>query len=182
MRATPRLGRFSGSIPLAHMPLQLSHENTISRMQNAIIQSLHRLNGNVERWPLSVAGREGASEGELSIEVGVANGMVFDYMNAQTVRSLYGFLGSGKTFPILDFLVVATYHYHRAGKKVALKFDHFLFRFTFHEGRVEVLLSHIKGPQRMPMDGVLNRVLRGIREEAERQRLKAIIVDQSRTR
>ncbi|MFQ6075954.1 MAG: hypothetical protein ACE5Z5_07455, partial [Candidatus Bathyarchaeia archaeon] len=172
MKRTTSLGVFSGTPHPIHGIAQLTHGGPASRLQRAVVQSLYEMNGSKEARPLSVAGRPGTYDGEVSFQIGVGNGVYFDYLDAETLGELFELMNRRNALPVLDFLIVVTYHYLRGGKRVALRFDHHLLRFVFHKDRVELLLAHTKGIRRTPLDELLSRVIGRIIREAERQRLK----------
>ena len=155
----------------------VSHQNSVTRIQLAIIQALYSLNGHKNDYAVSVSGQSGTYEGELAFEVGVANGEFFDYLNEEMLKELYGSLESGRDYTVLDFLVIATYHYSRSGKKIPLTFDHHVLRFAFNGREVDINLFHIKGTRRIPLDEFLNVIIGKIREEAKHSKLRAISVE-----
>ncbi|MDQ1278900.1 MAG: hypothetical protein QG670_160 [Thermoproteota archaeon] len=168
------IGEFTNFPTMNHGLAVISHQNTVTRIQHAIIQALYSLNGHKDNYSVSVSGQSGAYEGELAFEVGVANGEFFDYLDEETLKELCDPLGSGGDYPFLDFLVIATYHYSRDGKKIPLIFDHHVLRFAFNGREVDISLFHIKGTRRIPLDEFLNIIIGKIVNEAKHSKLRAI--------
>lgn len=175
------LGEFTNFPSLTHGLAIISHENSTAKIQRAIIQALYNTNGHKDAYDVSVAGQAGNYEGELAFEVGVANGLFFDYLDEATLKELYNPLESGKEYSILDFLIIATYHYSRSGKRIPLIFDHHVLRFFFNVGEVELTLFHSKGTRRMPLDDFLNVIINKIKVEAKRSDLRPINIEKIRT-
>lgn len=175
------LGEFTNFPSLTHGLASISHGNNMGKIQRIIIQALYNLNGHKDSYPVSVAGHAGAYEGELAFEVGVANGLFFDYLSEEILKELYSPLESGKEYSILDFLVIVTYHYSREKKRIPLIFDHHILRFSFNDGEVEVTLFHSKGTRRMPLDEFLNVIISRIKFEAKSAGLRPINVERLRT-
>ena len=175
------LGEFANFPALTHGLAIISHENNASKIQRTIIQALYNLNGHKDAYAVSVAGQSGAYDGELAFEVGVANGLFFDYLNEEALKELYSPLESGKEYSILDFLIIATYHYSRKGKRIPLIFDHHILRFSFNNGEIEITLFHSKGTRRMPLDEFLNVIIDEIKMEAEHSDLRPIKIEKIRT-
>lgn len=175
------LGEFSNFPSITHGSAIVSHGNSVNRIQRAIIKTLYDLNGHKDAYPVSVAGHDGTYDGEVAFEVGVANGLFFDYLNAEILKELYSPLESGKEYSTLDFLVIVTYHYSRNGKTIPLIFDHHVLRFSFNEGEFEVTLFHSKGTRRMPLDDLFNVIIKRIKVETKRSNLRPINIEKMKT-
>ena len=175
------LGEFSNFPSIRHGSAIVSHGNSVNRIQRVIIKTLYDLNGHKDAYSVSVAGHDGTYDGEVAFEVGVANGLFFDYLNAEILKELCSPLESGKEYSILDFLVIVTYHYSREKKRIPLIFDHHILRFSFNDGEVEVTLFHSKGTRRMPLDEFLNVIISRIKVETKSAGLRPINVERMRT-
>lgn len=175
------LGRYDDFPSITHGRAQITHEIPLDKLQRVVIWSLHKLNGRREASQISVADHPGTHQGEYSFQIGVADGSFFDYLNGREVKKLYDVLRSDKVFPALDFLIIVTYHYFREGRRVPLRFDRHLLRFIFYGNQMELLLFHMRGIRRMPLDELLGRVINKISQEVKRRRLKALRVGRVRT-
>ena len=173
-------GKFTNFPFLVHGLAKISHDNTITKIQRSIIQTLYNLNGYKEAYPLSIADHAGTRNGEFAFETGIADGMFFDFLDEETAGKLFDFLESGKEYSILDFLVIVTYHYLKEERRTSLNFDHNILRFSFNEGIIEVLLFHSKGIRRMPLDDFLNKIINRIGLETKCLGLKPIKVEKIR--
>ena len=174
-------GRFVNFPSMVHGMARVSHQSTTARLQQAIIQAFYRLNESKDAYPLSVADHAGTYDGEVTFEVGFADGLFFDYLNQDTIQSLFTPLTSGKEYPVLDFLVVVAYRYFKGERKISLNFDHYILRFAFYSGAVEAALFHSKGTRRMPLDEFMNLVLKRVSTEIKQMGLKPINIESLKT-
>jgi hypothetical protein len=159
-----------------HGVAEVFHNDPSFKVQTSTIEALRKLNGYKESYPLSVSGHLETYRGVLGFEVGVAEGVFFNNLDDKTVRRLCDPLNSSNSYHILDFLIIATYHYSSQGKMLALNFDHYLLRFIFNYEGFELRLFHSKGTRRMPLDELLNRVFDKIRERMQQSFLEGITV------
>ena len=175
------LGRFVNFPSMIHGIARVSHQNTTTKLQQAIIQTFYKLNESKEKYTLSVADHVGTYNGEVTFEVGVADGLFFNFLNQDAFQNLCTPLKFGKEYSILDFLVVIAYRYFRGERKISLNFDHYIVRFAFYNGSVEATLFHSKGTRRMPLDEFLNLILKRLSNELKQMGLKPITVHTLKT-
>lgn len=174
-------GRFINFPSILHGIARISHGNSTTTIQQAIIQALYRLNEFKDAYPLSVADHVGTYDGEVAFEVGVADGLFFDYLNQEALQKLCNPLKSGEEYTVLDFLIVVAYRYSRGEKRISLNFDHYILRFSFYNGEVDASLFHSKGTRRMPLDEFMNLIIRRITIEIKQIGLKPIKVESIKT-
>jgi hypothetical protein len=137
-------------------------------VQLSVIRALRQFNGDKRRHTFSIPGHAGEHPGELGFEVGVADGLYFNYLDADAEILFDAALSKKRSFDTLDFLFVVTYHYVRDGRLSPLRFDYHHLRFLFRGGGFDVCMYHCKGIQRLPLDEVLSTILAAIREELRR--------------
>ena len=175
------LGRYDNFPTIIHGIVRLLHQIPLPTLQQLLIASLHEINGRKEPYEISVADHPGTYQGELSFEVGVAEGVYFNYLDNNELNRLYESLSSKGLFGVLDFLIIVGYHYSRGGKKIALKFDRNILRFIFYENMVELSLFNEKGIRRMPLDEFLNYVIKNLNQKIEKNDLPQLKVEHFRT-
>lgn len=175
------LGRYDNFPTIIHGIARLSHQIPQPKLQQLLIASFHEINGHKEPYEISVADHPGTYQGELSFEVGVAEGIYFNYLDNNELNRLYESLSAGGLFEILDFLIIIGYHYSREGKKIALKFDRHILRFLFYENTLELNLFHERGIRRMPLDDILNYVIKTLSQKIEKTGLPLLKVEYFRT-
>jgi len=173
-------GRFINFPTMIHGIAKISHENVTPLLQQAVIQALYNLNESKEAYPLSVADHAGTYDGEVTFEVGIADGAYFDYLDKDAMQKAYN-LKPGGEHAILDFLVIVAYRYLRDGKKISLNFDHYILRFSFYNREAEASLFHSKGTRRMPLDEFMAIVIRRITKEIGHMNLKPVKLESLKT-
>lgn len=127
-------------------------------VQRALLNTLHKLNGQKTKNDLfsSFVG----SDVEVILEIGVANGFSFDYLNMETLTTLLK-AADERGFRILDFICIVRYYRFRDNKRVPLRFDFFLLRFLFNgRGELKVKVFHERGLQRIPAEYLVKFLLR----------------------
>lgn len=175
------LGRFTNFPSIIHGTVKISHKTSNTRLQRIIVEALRDLNGYTIPQILSVASDSGTRKGEVSFEVGVADGLNFHYIDDETYTEIIKPLKTRISFPVLDVLIIVLYHYTKNGKTIPLNFDHHLLRFTFKKGELNAYLFHIKGIRRIPLDDLLHQVINRIKGKMTRNRLKTFKIESFRT-
>lgn len=173
-------GTFTNFPSIIHGLAKISHRNTIYKMQKATIQTLYDLNGYTEDQILSRSNYSNKQESCLLkrvFEIGVANGIFFEYLTEENVKKLMSVIGSEKKYS-LDFLVIITYHYFQKNKKIPLRFDHNLLRFMFYKENIDLLLFNSKGIRRMSLEAFLNNITSKMCLTSKNLGLKSIKIEQ----
>ena len=175
------LGRFVNFPSIIHGTVKIRHKTSNTRLQRIIVEVLRDLNGYTVPQVLSIASLSGTHKGEVTFEVGVADGLDFQYLDVETFSELVRPLKSRKAFKVLDVLIIVLYHYTKNGKKIPLNFDHHLLRFTFKKGEFNAYLFHMKGIRRMPLDDLLRQIIDRIKGKMAKNRLKTFHIEYFRT-
>ncbi len=166
---------------IIHGTVKIRHKTSNTRLQRIIVEVLRDLNGYTVPQVLSIASLSGTHKGEVAFEVGVADGLDFKYMDAETFSELVRPLKSRKAFKVLDVLIIVLYHYTKNGKRIPLNFDHHLLRFTFKKGEFNAYLFHMKGIRRMPLDDLLHQIIDRIKGKMTKNQLKTFHIESFRT-
>jgi hypothetical protein len=167
-QVTSSLGRFTNFPSLVHGLARLTVEAPREVMQRAVIRALRQFNDDKRRRNFRISGHPGEYRGQLGFEVGVADGLYFNYLDADAENLFAAALSNKRSFDALDFLFVVTYHYERDGRFNPLRFDYHHLRFLFRAGGFDVCLYHSKGIRRFPLDEVLAAILAAINAELRR--------------
>jgi hypothetical protein len=90
--------------------------------------------------------------------------------------NLIEYVSKNDSLRVLDFMLIATYHYHREKRQLPVRFDHHHIRFSFlpREKVGQVLIHHIRGTRRLPLDELLQTIFDGLQDIAERDHLGAV--------
>lgn len=158
------LGIFTNFPIIVHGRAEAVYNAPPFKVQRATIQALQDFNNHQETYYLSISNQKGTYRGTLGFEVGVAEGIFFDRLNNEMVKRLFKPISPTRRYPLLDFLIIVTYHYLHHGKRIALNFDYHHLRLIFNNRRLEVRLFHSKGTKRLPLDELLKRIFNKIRE------------------
>jgi len=175
LRRVP-LGEFTNFASITHGRVRAIFEDHPDKVQRSVIRALRKLNGLNEEYPISISGRAGTLEGKVGFEVGVAEGVYFNYLDDEAAKKLCESIGPRRIYSNLDFLVIITYHCGREGKSVRLNFDYHQLRFLFDKKGFEMRLFHSKGIRRMPLDEFINQVLSGVRGEMNQESLEPLTI------
>jgi hypothetical protein len=173
------LGRYENFPEVIHGVARFTFESLNQEVQQAILRVLHQLNQEV--CGLNVVTPHLPPDIEVSFEVGVAEEVEFNYLDREELDRLQKSIVKKET-PILDFLFVARYHVvNDKRKRVPLKFDYHLLRFTFQENSMELRICHERGTQRVPLEDLVTFITKRINEELSQKRLNPLNLEYLRT-
>jgi hypothetical protein len=173
------LGRYENFPEVIHGIARFAYGSPTGKVQQAILCSLHKLNQEV--CGLNAVTPHLPPDIEVSFEVGVAEEVEFNYLDKEELDRFQKSIVE-KEMPILDFFCVARYHMVKdIGKRVPLKFDYHLLRFTFQENSMELRICHERGTQRVPLEDLVTFITKRINEELSQKRLKPLNLEYLRT-
>jgi len=160
-----------------HGIARFSHNVSKRKLQNVIIQSLHRLNRGRRRPQLiHDTARFGC---EVILEFGIGESVTFNYLDRKMLKSCEE--GLLKQIPsLLDFLCIARYYVTDEKGRRPLKFDYYILRFLFYEKEAELRIFHERGTRRLPIEDLIHLLRESINHELSRRRLSLINLDYSR--
>ena len=173
------LGRYDGFPEATHGHARFICQGSVKDVQHAMLSSFHRLNHKV--CCLDAIAPHVSLDCEVGFDFGVAEDMVFNYLDKQELDRLKKGINK-EELPIIDFF--CAFHYHavnKSGKRVPLKSDHHLIRFIFHRDRVNLWIHHERGSQRVPLEEAITFVVNRINEELSRNRVKPLKLQYVRT-
>jgi len=166
------LGRYKNFPEGIHGFARFTCESSTEKVQQAILCALHQLNQEV--CGLNVVTPHLPPDIEVSFEVGVAEDVEFNYLDREELDRFQKSIVE-KELPILDFFCVFRYHMvNDVRKRVPLKFDYHLLRFTFQENSMELRICHERGTQRVPLEDLVAFITKRINEELSQKRLKPL--------
>jgi hypothetical protein len=170
------LGEFAHFPTTVHGIGRIAFRCPASEIKQAIVETMRQLDGREQFVPLSISGLQGEVDGRMGFEVGVANGTVFERLDEATALALREYVSKNDDLRILDFILIATYHYHEDKRQLPVRFDHHHIRFSFlpREKVGDVLIHHIRGTRRLPFDELLQTIFDGLQDVSERDHLGAV--------
>jgi len=175
MKGVPEpIGRYENFPQTLHGVARFTYRSPRGDLQRVILGTLHQLNrethelGDVTTLPLSKC--------EVKFELGIADGVTFNYLNRQETSRVQKTIVK-KALSVLDFLCVACYHVSPRGRRGALKFDYHLLRFTFHGKNAELRVFHERGPRHVSPKDLLIYIKNRINEDLQRNQLKPLTLE-----
>jgi hypothetical protein len=105
---------------------------------------------------------------EIIFEFGIAEGECFNFLDAQeTKRALDIF--KTKQRSSLDFFCVIRYYRCGSQKRVALKFDYYMFKIDFTDKDVAFFVFHKQGPRYITPEELVMMIVDSINKKAVKQ-------------
>ena len=175
------LGIFTNFSPIVHGIAKTSFTCHTHEAQQVLLDTFEELNGHQEARTLSIGEGEGEVDGRMRFEVGLAEGNCFVYFDKETSANLASFLELQKRSRPLDFLLIATYYYMKKEKEMPLKFDYHNLRFMFGQNELSLVLHHVKGTRRLPLDELLTMFFDRFERKVKERHLGSFVVRQIRT-
>ena len=111
---------------------------------------------------------------EVGFEFGVADGFDFNFLDQNELDQCLKSIAE-KELETLDFFFAVRYHIIREkSKRVPLRFDYHVLRFTFQESGLELRIRHERGTQRVPLDDLTDFIVKQINVELSRRQLTTL--------
>ncbi|MCZ2807808.1 MAG: hypothetical protein O2V44_00480 [Candidatus Bathyarchaeota archaeon] len=168
------LGRYENFPESVHAVALFDYQGSAKEVQQAILCALHHL--NYECYDLDAVTPYLKQKCEVGFEFGVAEGFDFNFLDQkeldQCLRSV-----AEKELQTLDFFFVVRYHIIREGsKRVPLRFDYHVLRFSFQESGLKMRIRHERGTQRVTLDDLTAFIAKRINAELSRRQLTPLIL------
>ena len=168
------LGLYENFPETVHGVALLRYKDSAKRVQQVILCALYHLNNEI--YGLDDVTPHLEQKCEVSLEFGVADGFDFNFLDKkeldQCLRSI-----AEKELHRLDFFFVVRYHIIREdSKRVPLRFDYHVLRFSFQESRLELRIRHERGTQRVTLDDLTAFIAKRINVELSQRQLTPLIL------
>ena len=168
------LGRYENFPESVHGVALFDYQDPARKVQQAILCALHNLNH--ERYDLDAVTPYLKQNCEVSFEFGVAEGFDFNFLDQKEVDQCLRSVAE-KELQTLDFFFAVRYHLIREdSKRVPLRFDYHVLRFSFQESGLELRIRHERGTQRVPLDDLIDFMAKRINAELSRRELTPLIL------
>jgi hypothetical protein len=141
------------------------------RLQQAVIQVLHRLNG--EHLSLDSIANPSIPECTVILEFGIAEGETFNYLDKDETQKALEVLRR-TPLEVIDFFCAVRYYKRRENRTRPLKFDYYMLRLVFSASTVEVHVFHERGPRHISPEDLINFVVDKVNELFPRKALRAV--------
>jgi len=168
------LGRYENFPETVHAVALFDYQDSAKEVQKAILCALHQLNH--ERYDLDAVTPYLKQKCEVGFEFGVAEGFDFNFLDQKEVDQCLRSVAE-KELQTLDFFFVVRYHIIREGsRRVPLRFDYHVLRFSFQESGLELRIRHERGSQRVPLDDLIDFIAKRINVELSQRQLTPLIL------
>jgi len=168
------LGRYENFPETVHGVALFDYQDSARKVQKAILCALHNLNH--EPYDLDAVTPYLKQKCEVSFEFGVAEGFDFNFLDQKELDQCLKSVAE-KELQTLDFFFVVRYHLIREdSKRVPLRFDYHVLRFSFQESGLELRIRHERGTQRVPLDDLIDFIAKRINAELSRGQLTPLIL------
>jgi hypothetical protein len=167
-------GRYEHFPESIHAIALFNYQGSADNIQQAILCELHHLNHEV--YDLGAVTPYLNQKCEVSFEFGVAEDNVFNFLDEKELEQCLKHV-SKKKLQTLDFFSVVRYHVFKEGnKRIPLRFDYHVLRYTFSKGCLEMRIRHEKGAQRIPLDELTNFLSKRVNAELSRKKLNPLVL------
>jgi hypothetical protein len=149
-----------------------AHFNTLSsnkKLQQRLTEALQKL--NTETLSLETVTDPSIPKGTVNFEFGIAEANNFNYLDSEEAITLVKTINKSP-LEIMDFFCVAQYHKPQKEKATRLRFDYYMLRFTFHEGSMDTVVFHERGPRYMSPEDIVNLIVNRVNQGSLKKMLK----------
>ncbi len=148
------------------------HSNASTRhLQQQLIQVLGEVNQREFRFEEVTIPT--VPDGWIIFEFGLADGVNFNFIDAEEVAKALDFIDKGRV-RILDFFCSIRYYRGSGVARAALKFDYYMLRVAFEKGNLQVAVSHERGPRYIYPEDMIAFLLGKINGTVKRKILREI--------
>jgi len=117
----------------------------------------------------------------VSFELGIAEESAFNFLDKEELQRVCRHV-EGRALSTIDVFCAIRYHtINESGKRTPLKFDYHLLRFTFYKKNIELLVSHERGTQRIPLEDLVTFLTNNVNEELATRRQRQLTLKHLRT-
>jgi hypothetical protein len=156
-------GTYDDFPEIYHGLAYLSHKTSFRKLQEVLLQSLFVLNNKDERINLP-----GFIGGDLKtkLDIGIADELTFNFFDLKILNFSLKRV-SKIIYQILDFLFIV--RYYPLGKRRPLKFDYYMFRFSFDKSKIKMQIYHEKGVGRLAIEDLIRFIVKEINKELKKK-------------
>lgn len=173
-------GRYENFPRVIHGVAWFACKSSTIKVQKAILDALYFLNN--EQCCLDVITPYLSEKCQVSFEFGIAEDFDFIFLDGNELDRFKRVVVEKKPSTLDFFCVVRYYILSSNGKRVPLKFDYHLLRFMFHKKRVELLICHERGTQRVSLEELIIFVTKRINKQLSEKRLRSLNLEYLRSR
>jgi hypothetical protein len=170
------LGRYENFPENVHRIAIFNFYEQAKAVQQAILSSFCRL--NKESFDVGAITPYLQQPCEVSFEFGVADGFDFVFLDDTELEKCLERFDESE-LQVLDFFFTVRYYRLKGNKKIPLRFDYAVIRFSFYEDHLETRIRHEKGTQRISIDDLTDFISKQINAELSNKGLGPIVLRES---
>jgi len=155
------LGIYHDFPPFTHLDIRFSTRVPTPKAIAMITAGFAKLNSLEDRVTTWVAGRSGMFSVDRTFEVGIAEGLYFNYLDEREVERVSELFLSPST---IDFIVYINYRYLKRDKVVSLLSDRYLVRMSVDSSSIKVF--QIGGLRRTAPEDLVAAIMGSINSQA----------------
>jgi hypothetical protein len=155
------LGVYSDFPSFSHLAVRLQFKKGDLNLVSLIVGALRRLNSFVDNIDTSVAKRSGSVIVRRCFEVGIAEGLCFNYLDESEANRVSEMRVERSR---VDFIVYVNYRYSKDGKPTNLLPDRYIVRFSLSHS--EIRLFQMSGMRRTDPEALVSIIVQSINKEA----------------
>lgn len=168
------LGRYENFPQVIHGIARFTFPSSTQQLQQAIVEVAHQLNHEV--YSVKDFTPFLTSNCQVSFEFGIAEDMTFNYLDKEEIERFQKQIET-KPLRIIDIFSVIRYHTINAkGKRIPLKFDYHMFRFTFSRKTMQLFVAHERGNQRISLEDLITFLTNKINEKLKKEAQKTLVL------
>jgi len=153
----------------SNIQLVESFNSTIpsKQLQQKLIHILYEINRR--EFSFEEAANPTIPECKLIFEFGLADNEDFNYIDKEEIKKVQNQL-TIEQLQTIDFFCAI--RYYKGEKKKALKFDYYFIRTLYNKEKLEIQVSHKKGPRYLSPEDLTTFIINKINETSNRKILK----------
>nr|MDO8100272.1 hypothetical protein [Candidatus Njordarchaeota archaeon] len=156
------LGIYHDFPPFTHLDIRFSTRVPTPKTIALITGGIGKLNDLEERVNTWVAGRSGMFSVDRTFEVGIAEGLYFNYLDKREVERISKLSPPPST---IDFIVYINYRYLKRDKVVSLLSDRYLLRVSVDSSSIKVF--QMGGLRRTAPEDLITTIIGSINSQAK---------------
>lgn len=173
------LGRYENFPEIRHGIVRFLHNIQTRELQRSIIKALHEL--TLRRRSFKLSSVPSVSNCKVLFDFGIADSLTFNYLDEEVMKLSLEAV-SREALSTLDFICIVRYYRRISTRRYKpLRFDYYIIRFGFYDGRGDIQVYHEKGTRRLPIDDLITLIIRRVNRELVGSKHPKITVEHKRT-
>jgi hypothetical protein len=156
------LGIYNDFPAFTHLDVHFSSRVPLPRAIMVVSSGFHKLNSLEDRVSTWVAGRSGTFSVGRTFEVGIAEGLYFNYLDELELERISKLSPSP---PTIDFVVYINYRYSKRDRVASLLSDRYLVRVSIDSSSIKVF--QLGGLRRTAPEDLVTVIIGSINSQAK---------------